>query len=63
MVTPIVAVTALVVSCLIVELTARKGPRSQFLFALLDYMVSDESPLEVPPLPINADKALRHRAA
>ena len=59
----IVAVTALVAACVVIELVAHKGPRSQFLFALLDYMVSDESPLEVPPLPMNADKALRHRAA
>jgi len=62
-ITAIVAVVSLVAGCLIIELLASKGPRSQFLFALIDHMVSDESPLEVPPLPMHGDKALTHRAA
>jgi hypothetical protein len=62
--TAAVAVVAVVVGCVLIELLAQKDPRSEFIFALLDRLVSDESPLFVPDVPVTSQQQeLTHRAA
>ena len=59
----VVAVVAVVVGCVLIELLAQKDPRSEFIFALLDRLVSDESPLLVPDVPLTSDQILTQRVA
>lgn len=56
----IVVILAIVAGAVVVEIVAQPDPRSRFVFALLDKLVSDESKLDVPEMSTAAAAAANH---
>jgi hypothetical protein len=50
----IVVIVAIIAGVCVVEVVAETDPRSKFVFALLDRLVSDESLLDVPEMSASA---------
>lgn len=52
-----------VIAVVICELIGNTDPHSTFMFALLDWVVSDESPIDVPDSAEKARALVSHRVA